>query len=315
MYFLVERLNDNILAYGGGVSGVGVTSGRIRVYLVFYGSQWGQESTDQYGNRTYTVDPFGEAAILQNFYRGLGTGAERWSGTMTQYCDGPTVQIGAQTCPLGTKHVPYPDGQVLAGVWYDSAQSAPVVASAHDLAAEAIKAAEHFGNTTADSNRYVQYVVISPTGTYPDRYNTGSPDAQFCAWHDYSADPSLDGGPVTSPLGGVAFTNLPYAPDAAENCGAHFVNAGANGMLDGATLNAGHEYAETITDQFPAGGWTNQSTVPSLAGEESADECSWIKPGEPGGATNVQFQTGLFALQSIWSNDTNKCEMSHAIQP
>ena len=33
---------SDTLAYGGGVDGVGVTSGVPRVYLVFYGSQWAQ---------------------------------------------------------------------------------------------------------------------------------------------------------------------------------------------------------------------------------------------------------------------------------
>src|SRR5215472_6814149 len=33
---------SDTLAYGGGVDGVGVTSGVPRVYLVFYGSQWSQ---------------------------------------------------------------------------------------------------------------------------------------------------------------------------------------------------------------------------------------------------------------------------------
>src|SRR5205814_1784733 len=66
-----------VLAFGGGIDGIGVTSGTPKVYLVFYGSQW-----------TGGGDPNGAATYLQNLFTGLGTGGEHWSGTMTQYCDG-----------------------------------------------------------------------------------------------------------------------------------------------------------------------------------------------------------------------------------
>src|SRR5437762_7984415 len=85
----------NTLSYGGGIDGIGVTSGTPRVYLVFYGSQW-----------TSGGDPNGAATYLQNLFNGIGTGGEMWSGTMTQYCDGPTVPAGATTCnPSSTPHV------------------------------------------------------------------------------------------------------------------------------------------------------------------------------------------------------------------
>src|SRR3954452_16507129 len=38
------------LSYGGGVDGIGVTSGKPEVYLVFWGSQWGTSGTDGNGN-------------------------------------------------------------------------------------------------------------------------------------------------------------------------------------------------------------------------------------------------------------------------
>src|SRR5437016_14141932 len=35
------------LSYGGGIDGIGVTSGaKSKVYLVFYGTQWGTQPTD-----------------------------------------------------------------------------------------------------------------------------------------------------------------------------------------------------------------------------------------------------------------------------
>jgi hypothetical protein len=303
--------HEKMLSYGGGIDGVGVTSGAPRVYLVVYGSQWGKEATDGGGIHTYSGDTANEVVLLQKFFRDLGTNQEAWSGTMTQYCDGDSVAAGVASCPLGAHHVKYPDGKVFAGIWYDSAAKSPVIASAHDLASEAVKAADHFGNKSAAANRYVLYFILSPPGTHPDRFNTGSPDATFCAWHDYSSDAKLDGGPVASNFGGVAFTNMPYVVDAGQNCGANFLNKDATGALDGVTINAGHEYAETITDEFPNGGWTNQSSIPLLGGEENADECTWISPGEEGGVGSVQMSNGSYTLQSSWSNDTNKCELRH----
>jgi serine protease len=93
---------------------------------------------------------------------GLSRG-ELWSGAMTQYCDGPLVSLGATTCPAGAAHVGYPTGGALAGVWYDNAAAAPRTATDAQLGTEAVKAASHFGNTTAAANRYAQYVVLSPT--------------------------------------------------------------------------------------------------------------------------------------------------------
>ncbi|MEU1450560.1 hypothetical protein ABZ474_57730, partial [Streptomyces mirabilis] len=38
------------LSYGGGVDGIGVQSGHSKVYLVFYGTQWGTQSTNGSGD-------------------------------------------------------------------------------------------------------------------------------------------------------------------------------------------------------------------------------------------------------------------------
>jgi hypothetical protein len=294
----------NDLNYGGGIDGIGVTTGHEKVYLVFYGSQWGSESTNSSGDETFSGDPSGEAADLQEFFKGLGTGNELWSGVMTQYCDG--VATGSQSCPsTNTEHVAYPTGGALAGVWEDTSTASPAAASGHQLGVEAVNAAAHFGNTTAASNRDAQYVILSPTGTDPDNYQTQG----FCAWHDYNGDSTLSGGPVTSPYGDIAFTNLPYITDAGTSCGQDFVNS--NGTLDGVTIVEGHEYAETITDQNPAGGWTDSS------GAETGDKCAWITPGTAGGSFDLGLTTGTFAVQTTWANDgasgAGACEGSHPI--
>jgi serine protease len=238
--------------------------------------------------------------------KGLGTGGETWSGVMTQYCQG--ASIGAQACPIGAAHVGYPAGGVLAGVWVDASSAAPPQATGHQIGVEAVRAATHFANTTQTANRDVQYVIVSPTGTHPDGFNTGS--AQFCAWHDSTGDSTLSGGSVDSPYGQLPFTNLPYVTDAGKPCGQRFVNSGSAGALDGVTLVEGHEYAETLTDPYPASGWSDSS------GNENGDKCAWITSGQ-GASQNITFSTGSFAVQSTWGNDYNGgsggCEISHPI--
>jgi serine protease len=291
------------LRYGGGVDGIGVTTGHEKVYLVFFGSQWGTQGTDSGGNVTLSGDPSGEAPYVQKFLKGLGTNNELWSGVMTQYCEG--VAAGSQTCPSSAAHVAYPTGGALAGVWVDESAASPSRATGHQLGVEAVKAASHFGNTTAAANRNAQYVIVSPHGTSPD----GFISAGFCAWHDWNGDSTLTGGAVSSSVGDIAFTNLPYIPDAGTSCGQNFVNS--NGPLDGVSIVEGHEYAETITDQNPAGGWTDRS------GEENGDKCAWITPGTSGGSFDLTTGTGTFAVQTTWANDGNgargACEGSHPI--
>jgi hypothetical protein len=301
---IVPAVSANDLNYGGGVDGIGVTTGHEKVYLVFYGSQWGTQGTNGSGDLTLSGDPSGEAPYLQDFMKGLGTGNELWSGVMTQYCDG--VAVGAQSCPASsTEHVAYPSGGALAGVWADESAPSPQQATGNQLGVEAVNAAAHFGNTTVASNRDAQYVILSPTGTDPDMWL----ESGFCAWHDYNGDNTLSGGPVTSPYGDIAFTNLPYIPDAGSSCGQDFVNF--PGPLDGVSIVEGHEYAETITDQNPVGGWTDTT------GAETGDKCAWIFPGLSGGSFDLSLATGTFAVQTTWANDggsgAGACEGSHAV--
>ena len=130
--------------YNGGGNGV-ITKSPL-VYLVFYGSQW---------NGT------GGATQAQNegFFKGLGTGGERWSTILTQYCN--AVPTGTQTCPANATHIPYPTGTVYGGTWFDSAKPAPP-APGDDLITEARSAASHFG--VSDLSRSI-FIIFSPAGT------------------------------------------------------------------------------------------------------------------------------------------------------
>jgi hypothetical protein len=57
--------------------------------------------------------------------------------------------------------------------------------------------------------------------------------------------------------------------------------------------------SETITDQFPNGGWLDSG------GEENGDKCAWISSGQ-GASSNYTFPNGkTFPVQSLWSNAFN----------
>ena len=161
-----------------------------------------------------------------------------------------------------------------------SASAAPSSPTQSQLAAEAVRAAGHFGNTTAASNTTVQYVVNTATGNNMNGFGT-----QWCAWHSSTS----------SSYGNVAYTNMPYITDAGASCGANFNGLGANA---GITIVGGHEFAETETDIFPNGGWLDGS------GAENGDKCAWISSGQ-GASANVTMSGATFPVQSLWSNAFN----------
>ena len=285
----------NTLRFQGQPGSIGVTTGPPKVYLVFWGSQWGTKTLDANGYAKFSGDRDGMAQPLQAMLKGLGTNGDAWSNVMTQYCE--NISNGATSCPASnTSHVGYPSGGTLAGVWFDGASAAPTSASPTEIENEASAGAVFFGNTSAAANRNVQYVVVSPPNTHPDGFN--SPTGGFCAWHSAG---------YTGSLGTFAFTNLPYIPDALGSCGQNFVNSGNAGLLDGVTIVEGHEYAETITDQVPGNGWLNNS------GLENGDLCAWVAPGYATGARNLSLATGSFAMQSTWSNVAGACATQNAI--
>jgi serine protease len=252
----------NDLYYHGGIAGVGVETAP-KLYVVFWGSQWN-------GN-----DPSGEASILQKFYSGIGGSA--WMNSVIQYCQG--VSSGTHYCN-GAGHPAGNPAHILAGVWYDNASAAPSSPGQSQFASEAVRAAKHFGNSTGSSNASAQYVIATAHGVVPQGFTT-----QYCAYHSWTS----------SSVGYVAYTNLPYITDAGASCGANFNHLGAHA---GITIVSGHEMGETITDQYPNGGWLDS------VGAENGDKCAWISSGQ-GAAANISLSTGIFPVQSLWSNAFN----------
>jgi serine protease len=189
------------------------------------------------------------------------------------------VASGTVSCGNSGQHAGNQTG-IFAGVWADSTSSAPSKPRQSQIAAEAVRAAQHFGNTTAASNASVQYVIATSTGHSSNGFKT-----QYCAYHSATS----------SAVGNVAYTNLPYITDAGASCGANFNGLGPKA---GITIVSGHEMAESITDQFPNGGWLD------AGGEENGDKCAWISSGQ-GASTDINLTTGTFAVQSLWSNAFN----------
>jgi len=257
----------NNLTYQGGIGGIGVETAPT-VYLVLWGSQW-------------SSDPSGESAVLQSF---LGhVGGSSWLNSVTQYCQG--VAVGTITCPSGSQFAGNPSA-IYGGIFQDDGPAAPAHPTQSQLAAEAVNAANHFGNTSSTVNKTVQYVIATAHNNNASGFGT-----QYCAWHSSTS----------SSFGNIAYTNLPYITDAGASCGANFNGLGPNA---GMTIVEGHEMAETITDQFPNGGWLDRN------GEENGDKCAWISSG-PGASQNVALSTGTFPVQSLWSNATSSCVVSY----
>jgi serine protease len=250
------------LFYHGGTGGIGVETAP-KIYLVLWGSQWTNN------------DPSGEAAILQNFYNGVG--GSSWLNSVTQYCQG--VSSGTVFCNGSGTPAGNPPG-IFVNFWYDNASAAPSRPTQSQIAAEAVNAAQHFGNTTAASNVSVQYVIATATGNNSSGFGT-----QYCAYHSATS----------STVGNVAYTNLPYITDAGASCGANFNGLGPTA---GITIVSGHEMAETISDQFPSSGWVDSN------GAENGDKCAWISSGQ-GASADITLRTGTFAVQSLWSNAFN----------
>jgi hypothetical protein len=271
------------LQYGGGVRGHGVIT-HPAVYLVFWGSQW--DRTDPY------------AAYEQRFFRGLYRTGDDWTTVQRQYCEG--VPKGATTCRTkpgarAARIIGRPVGRgVVKGVWYDDKSLAvptDIWVESGDrgpfdnVAAEAARAAAHFGNTRPGGTANAVYIINEPSHFDSPGYGF------YCGYH----------GTVSSPFGTIVYADLPYLTDIENpthipvSCGQNMVNKGAAGTYDGVSIVGGHEFIEMLTDAYPGYGWLD------AAGNETADKCQWVTTG-PGAMADLHLSTGAFAVQSTWSN-------------
>jgi len=205
-------------------------------------------------------DPQGVASRLTSFYNAIGGG--KWLNSVTQYTQSGGAHVGNA-------------GKIFAGSFVDTASAPPLHPSQSQMATEAASAAAHFGDRSASAS----YVVAMPHGISPSGFGT-----QYCAYHSTTTS----GGST------IAWTNLPYMPDAGVSCGANSVNS--SGTLDGVTIVGGHEQGETETDpQLNA--WYDSS------GAENGDKCAWIN-------LENNPNAGGYPTQPLWSNATSSCVQS-----
>lgn len=237
----------NNLVWGGGP-----VQHSPKIYLVFWG--WSSSSDT-------TSDPDGLAQYLINYYTALG--GSNLANVATQYND-------------NSGYITNPHPQYL-GAWYDSSKPAQTYTDAQ-VAAEAVKAASHFGYS-ADAN----YIVVTPTG-----YTQSGFASQWCGYHNSTSGSS----------GPIAYTNLPYTPDAGSGCGEGSVNS--PGTLDGASIVGGHEAEETVTDPGAGNGWLDSS------GQEIGDKCAWTND-----SNQTMYGGAVFPNQPEWSNAISGCAFSY----
>ena len=232
-----------------------------KVYLVFWGSQWSH-------------DPAGAASALQGLFGNLYGNADTWGTILSQYCE--NLPVGTVFCGTNGTHVVHPTSPPLAGVWFDNSSPEPSKTTTGQIAAEAVSAAAHFGNTTQTPNLNAQYVIASASGTHPGNF----PHGGFCAWHSSTS----------SSYGNIAYTNLPYVPDL--GIGACTTLSPAR-LIDGYESTETHEYAETVTDPFPSNGWLSGG---SEIGDLCVNQDAYLTIGK------VKID-----VQGLWSNLAGGC--------
>jgi serine protease len=236
----------NGLIYGGGA--VQTTP---KIYVVFWGSAWNGTGGD----------PDGVKTDLVNFYTAIA--GSKWLATVTQYTQSNGQHVGVTA---------------YAGSYVDTTSTPPAHPTQAQMAAEAAKAAAHFGGTP--SIRVGNYVVATPHGISPSGFGT-----QFCAYH----------ATTTASGAAIAWTALPYMPDGGSACGAGSVNS--PGTLDGVSIISGGQQADVEVD--PDGkGWLDST------GMEISAKCAWTGLIDNPAA-------GGFPTQPLWSNATSACVQSY----
>jgi hypothetical protein len=202
-------------------------------------------------------DPDGVQSVATAFANVVG--GSRWLNTVTQYFDPQLDYVGNNSRSVAVVRV---------------AGAPPPIPQWNDLANVATQVAQQFGDYSINAS----YVVLTPHGVAP----SGFPDT-YCAWHSSA----LANG------GTIAFTNLPYIPDAGYGCGANFVHPGAAGLADGVSVVLGHEQAEAETDPL-LNAWYDSN------GDEIADKCAWQD------VTSNPNASG-YLTQPLWSNRSASC--------
>jgi hypothetical protein len=232
-------------------------------YLIYHGGAvqttpriylvfWGSSWTTSAG------DPDGVSNRLHYLYQGIG--GSSWANVLEQYGG----SLGSFTNP----------GAQYQG-WMRDYTPVPANPTQADIEAAVQRAA----NVERDYSSNAQYVIALPWGVLDQETQR----MQACAYHNWK---------YVYGSTWATYTVLPYMPymdSDVYNCGGNWVN-GTAGLLDGVTIIAGHEYAETVTDPG-LNGWFDSD------GSENGDKCAWTTLGN-----RVLANGYAMAMQATWSN-------------
>jgi hypothetical protein len=234
-------------------------SGPVLVAPKMYLTFWGYQKAG---------DPDKVAKLLQAYAQSVG--GSGYNNIVTQYYE----VSGKKQIAIGNPADQY------GGTW-DDESAIPKSPNDPQIAAEALRAVAHFGYDPNGS-----YFIATAHG-----HATAGFGKQFCAYHS-----STQSGKNV-----VAYTNFPYIPDGGKGC---FVNAikppaDEGGKVEGVTIVAGHELAETVTDPSPYSGWN------SVQGE-IADMCQSSHQ-----LKNDPFGSKSWTSQPLFSDHTQTCVHSY----
>jgi hypothetical protein len=250
----------------GSSSGVGVLSydnGPVLLKPKAYLIFWGYK---RYG------DPDKVAPLLEAYFKAVGGSSH--NAVYTQYYD---VAGG------NTNYITNFKGQ-LGGVWFDEEHPVPAEPTDAQVAQESLHGVSHFGYNANGS-----YIVATPHGRNSQGFGT-----TYCGYHSATSD---SGGNL------VAYTNLPYVPDAGTACGADDIvpPKDESAKDEGVTIVAGGEYGASVTDPNPGTGWYNFAY-----GEIT--ECTGR------GIQNDKFGKKSYTTGALYSNASQSCVQEYSGQ-
>lgn len=259
-----------------------------RVYVVFWGSEWGSPDT----KGMPSADPLGAAPVVVDFFSRLGGKGDTWSPILTQYCSG--TKINDKSCGPGSRKMPRMTKSPLRGWWVDTSPGPAQSDVDNRMGAwneVTSRALQHFGAAHPDDI----VVLMLPPGT----------SSANCSAFHASADTATNGlRPIIA---------IPYPLPACPNSRPPSCVLGQPECLPttevAITQAASHEYAEVVTNPFPYNcmnttgicGWIVKD-APAWASRdphttEISDTCSYYR--------YVQLNGKKVSVAVLWSNTAN----------
>ena len=262
-----------------------------RVYVVFWGSEWGQPDA----KGMPTNDPLGVAPAVVDFFSRLGGRGDTWSPTLTQYCSG--TKVNDKSCAPGSRKIPRLTRSPLRGWWVDTFPG-PGQSNVDDQMGardEVVnRALNQFGGSRPDDI----VVLMLPPGADQGACN---------AFHSVAR---------TKDHGAVPIIGIPYMLPACPNsqppvCPLDRPAECLPTTEIGMTGAASHEYAEVVTNPFPK----NCNTTSGICGWIVKDAAAWEGGADPrayemadtcSGYQWVQLNGKKTNVAKLWSNSANK---------